>query len=187
MKIKFIKEYRVVDPNIFPQRAYSAGGAMDFISDESAQWLIDNGFAEEIKERWEPKGGKEYYYINDECAIARSIWRGTYSDLRRYSMGNCFKTTDATERYREYLKAIATVHQDNGVLTLEQIRDVFTESSRGVFVVSNDVTSRSCCVMDVRLVCPGDVCFDTKEHAKDSLDNHPDEWKTIANYDWSRE
>ena len=189
MKIKFIKEYRVVDPNIFPQRAYSAGGIMDFISDESAQWLIDNGFAEEVKVTswWKPKKGELYYFIDDSGYIKSANWQDGPWEIDRYNIGNAFKTKAAADRSRKHLIAIATVRQDNGVLTQEQIRDVFTESSRGVFVVSNNVTSRSCCVMDVRLVCPGDVCFDTKEHAKASLDKHSDEWKIIANYDWSRE
>ena len=31
------------------------------------------------------------------------------------------------------------------------------------------------------------ILFDNETHAQASLDNHPEEWKTIANYDWSRE
>lgn len=197
MKIKFIKDYEAISVGMFNGAKYAEVKSQTFHKDavievgdafqELVQWVIDNGFAEEVKEWWEPKGGKEYYYINDECAIARSIWRGAYSDLRRYSMGNCFKTADATERYREYLKANATVRQDEGVLTPKQIRDVIVNRYRWVFIIINDMARCRKYVADARLIRPGDVCFDTKEHAQASLDKHPDEWKTIANYDWSRE
>lgn len=33
----------------------------------------------------------------------------------------------------------------------------------------------------------GEFYFDTREHALNSAMNHTREWKTILNYDWSRE
>lgn len=70
MKIKFIKEYVAVDP--VPTSGiihrYRVGETKE-ITPYTAQWLIDNGFAEEIKEpTWMRKQIKEVHgkntYIN---------------------------------------------------------------------------------------------------------------------------
>lgn len=54
MKIKFIKEYRAIGDFGMPGKAIIArsfiGDTADNLDDEDAQWLIDNGFAEEVKE-----------------------------------------------------------------------------------------------------------------------------------------
>ena len=33
----------------------------------------------------------------------------------------------------------------------------------------------------------GVILFDSEEHVDRSLRKHPDEWKIVVNYDWSRE
>lgn len=52
MKIKFIKDYRLINADIKDtglDTTIESGEVNDFVNDESAQWLIDNGFAEEVK------------------------------------------------------------------------------------------------------------------------------------------
>ena len=191
MKIKFLKPFRFIgnSPNDGSDSTVPVGHVVDLENDESTQWLIDNGFAEEVKESgwWKPKYSEDYYLLNIFGEVCAEPWTNVMIDEFRYSVGNCFKTKKAAEAWKGYRIAITTVRQDEGVLTPEQIRDVFTESSQGVFIVINDVTGCRRYVTDTRLIHTGDICFDTREHAKTSLDKHPDEWKIIASYDWSRE
>lgn len=186
MKIKFIKEYRAVGCNTKYQAFYSAGRIVDFSdSSDSAQWLIDNGFAEEVKESgwWKPKNGEGYYFTDDSGCIKQDTWRNSFWQVDRYRTGNVFKTEEAVKRYWDYLKAIATVRQDEGVLTPEQAAKngyIYYICIHGEFglVVHG---------FNADYVSANTVLFDTREHAQASRDKHPDEWKIIVNYDWSRE
>lgn len=141
---------------------------------------------EEIKEPswWKPKSDEKYYFLSNVGEVIDEPWLGNWADKFRYLVGNCFKTKEAAERYMNYLKAITTLRQDEGVLTPEQ-------------VVKNDYVYYICIRKEFGPVVYGSyfadgisvgtVFFDTKEHAQDSRDKHRDEWKTIANYDWSKE
>ena len=182
MKIKFIKEYVAVDP------ANNSGiihrpGETEEIKDSTAQWLIDNGFAEEVKESgwWKPGNGENYYFIDGDGTILYDKYKDTFYNKYRVSVGNCFKTYFAADKCRDYWEAIATVRQDEGVLTPEQaakngyIHYICTHKESGLVVHGFNYVSVNT------------VLFDTREHAQASLDNHPDEWEIIANYDWSRE
>ena len=196
MKIKFIKEYRAIGDFGMPGKAIIArstiGDTADNLDDEDAQWLIDNGFAEEVKESgwWKPKFGEEYFFLSNTGEVKLYSWENDEIDEYRYSAGNCFNTKDAAERYRDYLKAIATVRQDEGVMTPEE---VINAARAGVIVsrlIVNDRTGNltvSMCNLYSAYPSVGTICFDTYEHAKASLYKHLDEWKIISNYDWSRE
>lgn len=190
MKIRIIKEFR--GPGFITRVGETADSKRSEEPDKAEEWykwLIDNGFAEEVKESgwWKPKRSEIYYFIDDAGYINFTNWTNEPWEVGRFAIGNCFKTRESAQRFVDYLKAIATVRQDEGVLTLKQIRDVFIKHYRWVFIIINDIVRCRKYVADDRLIRPGDVCFDTKEHAQASLDKHPDEWKTIANYDWSRE
>ena len=195
MKIKFIKEFK------YPGFDISSGAIKDsenygFQNEVKGwfQWLIDNGFAEEVKESgwWKPKYGKRYYYLGEYGRIKVGTWNDCLWDKNLYAMGDIFKTDGATERYCDYLKAIATVRQDEGVLTPEQIYELGMNNGEAYHIACTDkqngADELSVCEMDLYFWPPvGVILFDTDEHADDSLDKHPDEWKIIANYDWSRE
>ena len=193
MKIKFIKEYRAIGDFGAPGKAIiahsSIGDTADNLDDEDAQWLIDNGFAEEVKESgwWEPKKGEDYYFINDRGAILYDKYEDGFFDNFRVSVGNCFKTYFAADKYRDYLKADATIRKDEGLLTPEHAAKSYT----GYYVCINENsqlrTDLWAFADEVNRMPANIILFDTIEHAQDSLDNHPDEWKIIANYDWSRE
>lgn len=193
MKIKFIKEYVAVAPdtNLGIVHRYRVGETKE-IKGYTAQWLIDNGFAEEVKESgWEkPTRGDNCYFINGAGVITSTVWMENSQDRVRYLMGNCFRTTEAAERYRDYLEAIATVRQDEGVLTPEQINELEWRQGKAYHVGYTCKQNGE----EVRLIdlyetwAPvGVILFDTEGHANASLGKHPDEWKIIANYDWSRE
>lgn len=191
MKIRFIKEYVAVDP------ATNSGiihrfGETEEIKDYTAQWLIDNGFAEEVKESgwWKPKFDEKYYFSNNFGELGVAPWSNDELDKARYSMGNVFKTKEAAERYRDYLRAVATVRQDEGVLTPEEVmRTAGGGNIIGEIVVNHGGWNLKACMLNTLAMLPsvGVIYFDTYQYAQASLDKHPDEWKTIANYDWSRE
>lgn len=180
MKIKFLKDYR------YPGGGYSNKGDVQTFEDaELAKWAIDNGFAEEVKEsgRWKPKFGEAYFFLNSTGKINVEPWLSDKSDEYRYSMGECFKTEKAAEAWRSYRIAIATVRQDEGVLTPEES----AKNRYNYYIWIHDEFGLEVHGFNADYVSVNTVLFDTKEHAQASLDEHPDEWKIIANYDWSRE
>ena len=183
MKVKFLKDYRFIEnyPGDDFDKTVHTGDVIDLEHTESAKWLIDNGFAEEVKESsWEkPTRGDNYYFINGAGVITSTVWMENSQDRIRYLMGNCFRTTEAAERYRDYLGAVATVSHDDGFMrkngggfgwpVIE-----YTTNNPGV----DDIAGRQ---------HAGEFYFDTREHALSSAMNHTREWQTILNYDWSRE
>lgn len=195
MKIKFIKEYVAVDP--VPTSGiihrYRVGETEE-ITPYTAQWLIDNGFAEEVKESglWKPKFGDIYYIAYPNGIIVTCVWDGCAVDENRFSKGAVFKTRTAVERYRDYLEAVATVRQGEGVIDLQEVRERCETGSEHddvyVYTIAYDFYERKLVVISsFDCMSANGIWFDTMDHADTSLDNHPDEWKIIANYDWSRQ
>lgn len=191
MKIKFIKEYVAVDP------ATNSGiihrfGETEEIEKYTAQWLIDNGFAEKVDDEW-PMVGEKYYIVGAGGAVLRVVWRGDSTDKDCQAIGNIFKTEEATKRCSDYLKAIATVRQDEGVIDLQGIGEEYeTEDNKyndfSVYTVAFNLYLRKLVVIDAdEYISANAIWFEDEEYAQSSLDNHPDEWKTIVNYDWGRE
>lgn len=190
MKIKFIKPFRLYNP-IGDCMMMGEGAIENMEKEDYAQWLIDNGFAEkadDTKGGWRPKNGEHYYYLGSDGYVYNNRWENDSLDNARLKIGSVFKTEEATERYRDYQIAVATVRQDKGVLTPEEIRDVSWAQPMSYVGVSLD-NELGVCQKNVEdeVVIASAIYFDTKEHAQASLDEHPDEWKIIANYDWSRE
>lgn len=193
MKIKFIKDYRFIgnDPDDGSDTTVKTGSVIDLENDESTKWLIDNGFAEEVKESgwWRPKKGDKYYFIDDSGYIKCDIWDNSFWEVDRYKMGNVFKTEEAADRYRDYMEAIATVRQDEGVLTPEQIREKESWHCDVYYIwktIAGDCRVKKLDLANI-YACPNAIFFDEASDAEASLEKHPDEWKIIANYDWSRE
>lgn len=189
MKIKFIKPFRLYNP-IGDDMMMGEGTVETMEKEDYARWLIDNGFAEEVKESgwWKPSDGEEYYLVSYYDGIGAAIFEPESElDCGAISMGNCFKTKAAAGRYRDYLKAVATVRQDEGVLTPAQAAKSYT----GYYVCINESSQLRTDIWafndEINRMPASMILFDAFEHAQDSLDNHPDEWKIIANYDWSRE
>lgn len=192
MKIKFLKPFRFIgnNPDDGSDDTVPVGHVVDLENDESTQWLIDNGFAEEVKDTdwWKPKKKERYYFVTLNGAVVNAIWFGTDIDWGKLIMGYVFKTENAAYRYRDYLKAITAVRQDKGVLTPEQICDEHCDG----YIHYIGVRQNGCLVVDCISVERGTaiasaIYFDTYKHAKASLNKHSNEWEIIANYDWSRE
>ena len=184
MKIKFLKPFRLYNP--IGDDMMMGEGAVENMKEDYAEWLIDNGFAEEVKSGgWKPEIDDTYYCVLYNRSmftcdiVGRQPWLNDELDEYRYSIGNCFKTSKAAERYCDYLKAVATVSHDEGFMRKSDggfgwpVIE-FTTNNPGV----DDIAERQ---------HAGEFYFDTREHALNSAMNHTREWQTILNYDWSRE
>ena len=193
MKIRFIKEYVAVDP------ATNSGiihrfGEIKEIKDYTAQWLIDNGFAEEVKESgwWKPKRDEEYFYIGHDSFVHHCLWGNDPLDNGRLRLGLVFKTEESGIGCRDYLEAIATVRQDEGLLTPEQVNELIKNEDLAYYVGymgnrGNGETLCGCTMSFEDCWMPvGVILFDSEEHVDRSLRKHPDEWKTIAKYKWGK-
>lgn len=183
MKIRFVKEYRALQQSAACD-VYEVG-LIDDATEDEAQWLIDNGFAEEVKESslWEPEYGEKYYYLDSGGCISRSDWKYTGFDAWRHDIGNVFKTEELAQRFVDYLKAVEVVSHDEGFMKISRKIDY---SPRGYGVYRGFGKSIIAEVSDMA-VSAGEFYFDTYEHAKASVKTHQNEWQTILNYDWSKE
>lgn len=189
-KIRFVKEYRAIKLN--KQNAssqtftYREGDVLDEVLNEEAQWIIDNGFAEEVEEPdwWTPEYGERYYYLDGAGCISTDDWEYTGFDAWRRDIGNVFKTHDAAERYRDYLEAVEAVRHDEGFMKISRKVD-YSPYGYGIFrcYLNGDIIAEE--IDDA--VKAGEFYFDTEKHAKASVEAHQPEWRTILNYDWSKE
>ena len=77
---------------------------------------------DEVKKgvRQRPKIGEIYYFLGDNGRIYNTEWEGSEEDLFRFNTGNCFKTEQEAEDYRENL------------LTKQQLKDLALELNNGV-------------------------------------------------------
>lgn len=189
MKIKFIKPFRLISNNPDDRWDTTApvGYVIDLENNMSTRWLIDNGFAEEVKESgwWKPKYDEEYFYIGHGGFVHPCLWENDPFDNGRLKLGLAFKTEEAGIRCRDYLEAVAIVRQDEGVLTPEQV--VKSISTHYVSVDAESQLGVSQFNITVNCIPVNVILFDTAGNARASLNNHPAEWEIIANYDWSRE
>lgn len=147
---------------------------------------------EEVKESgwWKPNYGDKYYTIRSNGECEPYFWREDIRDKCFQAIGNVFKTKEAAERYRDYLEAVATVRQDEGVIDLQRAfdrRESVSSDDFSIYTIAHNFYPRQLVVVgSLDCMSANAIWFDTEEHAQSSLDNHPDEWKTITNYDWSK-
>ena len=69
------------------------------VNDLLEQLLV--GFYEVEKLPWKPKRNEEYFYVTNGTMnyyIDHDAFTGTVSDLSRWSVGNCFKTSEDAQR-----------------------------------------------------------------------------------------
>ena len=193
MKIKFLKPFRLYNP-IGDDLMMNEGTVENMEKEDYAKWLIDNDFAEEVKDSgwWKPKRGDKYWYIGLDNFVHLGTWENSVADNGMLKLGLIFKTEKAGVYCRDYLEAVVTVKQDEGVLTPEEVYMRAMDNGEAYHIACTDkqngTDELSVCEMDLYFWPPvGVMLFDTDEHAQASLDKHPDEWKIIANYDWSKE
>lgn len=184
MKIKFMKPFRFIGnaPDDGSDSEVPVGYIVDLENDESAQWLIDNGFAEKVEQEW-PVLGDKYWSVRVDGYTSFHEWGESsfYHDMK--SIGNVFKTRESAQRFADYLKAVETVRRDEGFMKQSRKIDytpcgytVYRSYDKSIITEASDMAATA-----------GEFYFDTYEHAKASLKAHESEWNTILNYDWSKE
>lgn len=183
MKIKFIKPFRLYNP-IGDDMMMDEGTIENMEKEDYAQWLIDNGFAKEVKEPggWKPNYGDKYYTIRSNGECEPYFWREDIYDKCFQAVGNAFKTKESAKRYVDYLKAVETVSHDEGFMKISRKVNyspcgygVYRGFGKSIIAEVSDTT-----------VSAGEFYFDTHEHAKASVEAHQPEWQTILNYDWGK-
>jgi len=164
MKIKFIKEFK------YPGFDISSGAIKDsenygFQNEVKGwfQWLIDNGFAEKVEENRQLFSDAS---LNKNASIVNVLFQRSQTD-------------DGTaQRFVDYLNAVNTVIQDKGIMTTDKRNGyawgIIMDDSGGVDITTSKPAA-------------GSLYFEWSGDAWASIKNHPDEWKIIANYDWSKE
>ena len=144
---------------------------------------IDNfdEWFEPIPDEW-PQAGNHYYTVRSDGSVISLEWLGDRVDEGSQAIGNVFKTEKSAHAYVDYLKAVTTVRQDEGVLTTEEARKQLVNGNRVYCLMGPGVVRNS-----ISVVAPGGIYFKDTESAGASWDAHRREWQTIMNYDWSRE
>lgn len=79
----------------------------DQLKEENKQ--LKEGFKKQENKKWRPKGREYYYYLGDCGYIYEAVATFDESDIREYRIrhGNCFKTREEAEQYRENLNTKA--------------------------------------------------------------------------------
>lgn len=196
MKIKFLKEYKFLrgfendvkftTTQIFKDAIIDT--VEDEVPDEDVQWLIDNGFAEKVDEQWLHDGAS--YYSPEVSGLAKKFapsyneYRGddVHDEARRH-IGICYKSREACQRFIDFLTAVEVVSHDEGFMKISRRIGYATygyaishnDCNKNLVVDGLDSTNHA-----------GQFYFDIYKHAKASLDKHPNEWRTILDYDWSK-
>lgn len=67
-----------------------------------------------------PEYGEKYFFVNSRGDIDYKFWEEIETDLFRFNTGNCFKTEQEAEEYKENL------------LTKQQLKDLALELNNGV-------------------------------------------------------
>ncbi len=68
--------------------------------------------AEKPKEKvWKPKLGETYWYVDYDGTVCRSEWGGLRVEKSLYALGNCFKTKEEAEFYKEKLIVTAELQR----------------------------------------------------------------------------
>lgn len=84
---------------------------------------------DEVKKggRWQPIFGQRYFYLDDGGVIRCVEWHYDDEDKFHFNTGNCFKTEQEAEEYKENL------------LTKQQLKDLALELNNGVEIDRKDI------------------------------------------------
>lgn len=82
--------------------------------------------------RWKPKCGVVYFYLKHDGYIGSTHWGIEDTDLFRFNTGNCFKTEQEAEEYKENL------------LTKQALKDLALELNNGVEIDWDNKSQSSC-------------------------------------------
>lgn len=129
---------------------------------------------EEIKEP------KRIYYANDFGCNVANMTENNNSIIRKSlkSVGNHFETYEEAKAYLEYLKAKAIIKQDtkgfkpdwNNENKIKYSAHWSNKANRSYVGRNTDIKNTT-------------IYFETEEDIKESLEKHPNEWRTYLTYE----
>ena len=120
---------------------------------EQVNYIEDEEIKKGVRQR--PKIDEIYYFLNSLGNACHKIWLEEEQDLFRFNLGNCFKTEQEADDYRENL------------LTKQQLKDLALELNNGVEIDwVNEAQKKYCFVYS---------------HNKNKLDYTPNEaWQELG-------
>lgn len=71
--------------------------------------LVEKG-QKPVEREW-PREGDYYYCLTSDDYIVKERWYGDEFDCFRYDVGNCFRTGEEAEWYKEHLKVCAELRR----------------------------------------------------------------------------
>lgn len=82
-----------------------------------------------MSERWMPKHGEIYYFVDSLFTVGSYAWRDVGTDAQYHKCGNCFRTAEEAEAAAEKVKALLLSLHYNGTSTAnsETLKGTFTE------------------------------------------------------------
>jgi hypothetical protein len=128
---------------------------------------------------WKPKDGETYYYCDEDGEVLSSEFYDGYAPhVPRCSLGNCFKTEEDAQAMVDWFRARHNL-VESGARFINS-RDI--NASENCFNVYFSVNERELMVNDVFLgknvVFSRELCFDDKQLAERSIEEHKDDWLT---------
>ena len=155
------------------------GGYYAVLDEDSDDSIRDfDEWFEEVGVKW-PRYGDEYYYLDSAGEVSPSV---VFSHSRllegRREIGNTFKTRNAICQFARFLKAMEVIRHDEGFMKRGDDTWTVTYNSDNELVVQ--------CVIGTYREYAGMVYFDTPDHARKSINEHPFEWHDILGHDWSK-
>ena len=57
---------------------------------------------EATKIKWKPKEGEIYYYVSTGCKVIKAKNDNCYGDIELIKIGNCYRTTEDSEKRRQH-------------------------------------------------------------------------------------
>lgn len=133
---------------------------------------------EEIPEeykRWRAEKYEEYWFVDDYGAIVKEVDARTYSDDCRYKTGNCFRTKEEVEAYRDYLIALQIIKDDAKGFEPDW-KDLAQRKYWGKY---DHVNEKLYWDYGVYVQFQGAVYFASEEDIEESFKNHRKEWLTV--------
>lgn len=141
---------------------------------------------EEVSDKW-PHNGAAYYQpaidpLGRKFEPVFNQYTGTAHDEARKRIGFCYKSRKACQHFINFLEAIETISHDDGFMKPHK-EGFGTPYGFGVaFDFDGHLAAEN---IDHRIVA-GEIYFDSEENAVESLKSHPDKWRIILNYNWSK-
>ena len=120
---------------------------------------------------------REYFYIDStgDIEYSKSEWNKEVIEPQKL-IGNFFETKEEAEKYLEYLKAKVIIKQDT-----KGFKPDWQDYDQPKFSLSYD---DGCYNYETSFAeKTSTIYFGTKDDMSESLDKHPEEWKTYLTYE----